>query len=286
MKARQFDKEIKTQVVKAEKKGTPTFAWDQDKTWEKIKSTISSSKGKAIMLYFSMAASVSILVGSNIPWSDILPVLEQPKTLQIASKAKEVELIGPAISPLGVPKIAIEHVAAPNPTEQIHEHEVMRSLANEQDQEISLDLQVTSYPAYTKETIKIRPFGGFQGGIQGMNFSVGIAAWKSLPNSTVGVDQIGVSLEFRHLLNHWQPAETFKPAANQTLFLNAMVGKEEVWTLGVGYNLLMQKNQPQDTQAVKIYYQRKINKVMQVGPEVIFSANFRQVYPGISFTFG
>jgi hypothetical protein len=284
MKANEFDKKIKAQAKKVEHTLPTGIVWDINKSWNQIAQMLKHANPKSFVWYFSLAASISMVMANT---GLITSTWKRPEAETITSLED---------SPLSTIKIN------PSPSAiqpSIHDS-IQIKLVNSKD--------VVALPSISSKLVyaDINPpsasngqrdsqytIGRFKPILNaGMNRS-GVRLSCELmfiTNKTIKNASIGMSLEMNTQFFTNLPQEAaLLNYSHHALYMNVVVLNESAkrpWSARIGTPLWQSNNRDDNAPALKMNYQTKIGKRVFIGPEIIFSKGFKQVYPGISLSFG
>lgn len=284
MKASEFDKAIKDQVKKVGHIAPANVTWDINKSWNKLSELLKQASPKTLVWYFSLAASVSMLMANatliNNEWEDILP-------------ASSMSLVSNASSPItSVPTQPTVELTTIRPSRfPFVDAKAVKSLPTIKSIQNRAEFVKMEQPASEltskNEKVAIRP--NFHTGISASGLRLS-AELMVIANKKIHNSSLGMSLEMNSQhFNSLNQETIFSSRSQQALYINMVVlgGKaKRPWSARIG-TPLWQTN-PTDSTApmIKMNYQTKVGQRVYIGPEVIVSKGFRQVYPGICISFG
>ncbi len=284
MKANEFDKKIKGQVKKVEHIAPTHVTWDINKSWDKISQLLKQASPKSMVWYLSLAASVSMVM-ANVSLMDYRWENQAPK---------------PSIQP----KLTnLNTVVLPT----VQQVEKQPSHAQSDLYMMVIPKKVSAIPTITlaQTQADVIPLAGYSSALQDSPPRVSFKPLLTTSIATSGARfsgelmvitshriknaSLGMSLEMSSQINGIGREAPASNQSRQTLYMNMVVLNDQArrpWTARIGTPLWQTNAGDSTVPMIKMNYQTKVGKRIYIGPEVIFTKAFKQVYPGISLSFG
>ncbi|MFY0654776.1 MAG: hypothetical protein JXQ96_22280 [Cyclobacteriaceae bacterium] len=254
----------------------PMSSWNKAGTWEIIKNKIHSSNKTMIVWGFSMAASISLLIASV---ASIDPqffedtVLDEKSVVEIKANrtSKEVQSINIPKKPGKLVKLS-----AKTSMNVIEAPEFRPYVQN-----IILDNKSTQ--TFENKISLVNPYFAIQhSAYNGTNASIGldINLYTKVKKFQTHQVTLGTSLDFRQ--TNTESGSSIHPFSYINVgYSISNNNNHKGWNAMAGYMINPDSNTYKNT-TVKLSIGRKLSKHLRVGPEFIFTNNFKKVYPGVS----
>lgn len=282
MKANEFDKKIKDQLRKVEQTRPSDVVWDINKSWDKLALLLKQASPKSIVWYFSLAASVSMVMANvslfTYDWSR--PEIQEqeklaintsfkPKAQYAESKQIDATTSSPhqllSVNSKGADDIpAINHGNVPKfiPQATVYRNGKMRN------QSFAPRLNTGMGPSGVK-----------------LSGELIFISHKNIKNVN-----LGMSLEMNSHFFTSQNKETgISNRSQHAVYMNMVVINDNAkrpWSARIGTPIWQTNGADSSASMLKMNYQTKVGRKLHIGPELIFTKGFKQVYPGISLSFG
>ena len=263
----------------------PIHGWNRSNTWQVIKSKLEGSNKTVVVWGMAIAASISLLVAASISLNTDALFYQKPNQVEtsiLENNTSEKRIQGVAIkNTLERSESVLKNVKIKYPVAQITP-QINFKLSNDIINHLPVAL-IEHTANNPKRGIKLTPF-----------FSADYSDYSGV-TPTFGLD----FKVFSHNHHHIRPDVNLGGAVNFRKVTKENSTKIHTFTfLHVGYDRINEAtNKGWSTQAgimvnpdsnvyknntVKFSLNRQFNSHIKAGPEVIFTDNFKKVYPGIS----
>lgn len=279
IKDKKIDRIVKSKIEVLNLFAPSGSKWSKNASWKVIQNKLSSSNKTVIIWGFSVAASISMLVAASIN-------LNSP--LQLDPNSIEKKEISTLVFP--EQKLSEKHYSPKKEIkisniEKLNNKYTIPTINSTSSQSV---LNYVSQPSDSKrrESLKnnsiISPYFALHYGSSGTYPSVGLdfKLYSKRKNSIKSLMILGVSTNFQQINSEGSSKmSTFTYINLGYVHLNELKNKE--WNAQVGYMVNPDSNVYKN-KTVKFTLSKKFSKHLRAGPEIIFTDNFRKVYPGIS----
>ena len=302
MNNKRLDKTFHDKVNHVQKHNGINVFWDKEGVWKKIQKALAegSNGPKMIAWYTAMAASVSLLVASSVtikdyflPFSDDNVEIEAKETLNMEVKNKQTAIQTSFIS------LPADSMIIPLKSRKVN-------MISSEDNPVEVS-------RIAKSITKLDYGSGLQnqGALKlnharlvSMHLGGGVSVNKQFisPKIDVGVSLnlsrrpeirnriiLGTSVQFIQnievgdaAVDRFTPGYFVRSAYENEKFKN---GKLRGWSTGAEY-LIHSEDDSLPDHMLKVFYTRTLMNKLKVGPEILFTNNFRRIYPGITLAFG
>ncbi|UXP31381.1 hypothetical protein N6H18_13580 [Reichenbachiella agarivorans] len=259
--------------------------------WENLSKKLSEVDKRILTWFFAMATSISLLIAGSL---DLLhfdkiskPAIEKQmgsaplnriKT-EIALTSKESSIC--RMNSKGIAETLRPLTVASIPTIVYDHKETIPAVAAKEAE------KKTSFPIVEK--FKPNFFGSLAISNIGASPEIGISAPILKIESTTHVQQLslGVSGQMTFYQEHSPESKVVNQAipsyyVNLEYDIKGKNSKSSGWGARVGYRINSGDSSLFDKQTIKASVHKNINNHIKVGPEIIFTNNFKKVYPGIA----
>ncbi|MEM8893999.1 MAG: hypothetical protein AAGC88_05440 [Bacteroidota bacterium] len=285
MKANEFDKKIKEQVKQVENTKPKFTKWDIDRSWDKLSQMLKQASPKSLVWYFSLAASVSMVMANTQLMQDIWEPIEdeliaEPKYTDISSKLIEESDIKSTIR-LSSNIVFVDNIK--NRTLTYNTAIPSSTLA------LNVPYQRTSVSEEkVQNQVNISPRISSSANQSGITLGTEL---RLLSNKTIGKARLGMSIEAVAGLNRYsRSAEQMvsQPVVG-AVYANLVVVNDKSkrpWSASIGSPIIQTPIDNELRPMIKLNYQTRLAPKLYVGPEIIVTRQFSKVYPGITLSFG
>lgn len=277
---------VKRKIEAVEPTPPPIEGWTRSKTWQVIKSKLEGSNKTIIAWGFSIAASVSMLVGAEWAWTDVNIFEDETEKVEspLASKPDfELEKENPEIG-ISITEdrelIVLDNVQIKRP-----------SLLNPSPAN-TLPIRLTKFNTKSKREVYqrnhkrdplIRPFiymghSLILGATPGLGIDVKLKSFRR--NAARHEINLGLQANFQQIVNE-EKNQTYPFTYLHLGYSRTNDNNDKGWAAQAGVMINPDSNVYQQ-KTVKFSLNRQFNRHIKAGPEFIFTNNFRKVYPGIS----
>ncbi len=284
MKANEFDKKIKGQVKKVEHTAPSYVTWDINKSWDKISQLLKQASPKSMVWYLSLAASVSMVM-ANVSLVDYEWKSQAPKPRmqsKLANLNTETPIVNTTENQSGHAQSDLYMVVNPKKVSAIP----TITLAQTQADFIPL-ARYSSALQDASSRVSFKPLLATGITTSGARFSGELMV---ITNHRIKNASLGMSLEMSsQIINGIDREASASNQSRQTLYMNMVVLNDQArrpWTARIGTPLWQTNSGDSTAPMIKMNYQTKVGRRIYIGPEIIFTKAFKQVYPGISLSFG
>ncbi|MDA0193771.1 MAG: hypothetical protein O2887_01120 [Bacteroidetes bacterium] len=300
MNNKKLDETFRKDVNHVQKHNGIHVIWNKEAVWKRIQKAITGAGGgpKMIAWYAAMAASASLLVAASLSLEDIkfdfnsdqetignvtaLIYNDAPITpitvgnnyfpthnLTIKSRTTDIQL---SRSRHG--KIPIDQILTRRAKSQVENGSL---ILKKSDNNIKL----------RQPNFGVRFEGSFSANGRYVGPSFGFGATMDLLKSEEITKKIYLGSSVQLIKTHGM-SEGYSNALKKAYIVKAAFensksknGRTATWTSGVEF-ILHSTDQSVDKPMLKLFYTRGIIGKLKVGPEVMFTRNFKKAYPGIT----
>lgn len=282
IKGNKIDLLTKRKVESLEIYSPPINGWNRSNTWQIIKSKLEGSNKTVVVWGLAIAASISLLVAASISLNTDALYYHEPNTSILERSESEINTQHPTLkNHLERKESVLKKVTIKYPVAQ---NNPAKNFKLPSDIIKSLPTSLTEHPSTTaKQGIKITPF-----------LSVDYIDFSGI-SPTLGFDFKVFSQRSHHIRHdvNLGGAVTFQKVSNEIsskthTFTIIHVGYDRInettnkgWSTRAGFMVNPDSNVYKNN-TVKFSLNRQFNSHIKAGPEVIFTDNFKKVYPGIS----
>ncbi|PIB35168.1 hypothetical protein BFP72_07035 [Reichenbachiella sp. 5M10] len=263
--------------------------------WESISSKLGEMDKRIMTWLFAMATSVSLLIAGSMNFIQIEIPFQNKHDMVMEGKIAHTHTITPP-QPKAPMKVVVLEKITPK------EIETIQATAWE-DESLTIQRQIPNTPGQAKsseETTGNPPFfpskpelfGSLLFNQNGLSPELGI----SLP--ILKIDQIdrvhtfkaGISTQITYTNSSSNEVEQIGSGyitPVPSVFANLEYESQKKsggygWNARIGYKLNQDSSGVYQANTMKATIQKSINPHIKIGPEVIFTHNFRKIYPGIA----
>jgi len=282
IKGNKIDLLTKRKIESLEIYSPPIHGWNRSNTWQVIKSKLEGSNKTVVVWGLAIAASISLLVAASISLNTDAIFYQEPNTSILENSKSEKNIQHVALkNQLERKESVLKNVTIKYPVAQNNPPKVFELPS---DIIRSLPVSLTEHPStIEKQGIKLTPF-----------FSADYTNFSGI-SPTFGID-FKVFSHTNHQIRHdvnLGGSVTFQKVTNENsnkihAFTILHVGYDRInettnkgWSTQAGIMVNPDSNVYKN-KTVKFSLNRKFNSHIKAGPEVIFTDNFKKVYPGIS----
>lgn len=277
---------VKRKIEAVELTPPPVKGWTRSKTWQVIKNKLEGSNKTIIAWGFSIAASVSMLIGAGLTLNDI-HVFEDEEEITKTTMAK-------------VPGFTIKKETPQSVVERDTNREliILDNVPNKHPDQLkavavnTLPIRLTKFNAtkkgyhfehQPKNNPLFRPFvfmghSLILGSAPGLGIDVRLKSYTR--NNTRHEINLGVQSNFQQIVIEGSP-RTYPFTFVQLGYSRTNDSNDKGWTAQAGMMVNPDSNVYQQ-KTVRFSLNRQFNRHIKAGPEFIFTDNFKKVYPGIS----
>lgn len=302
MNDKQLDQAFQKKVDHVQKHNGINVFWDKEGVWKKIQKALEdSTKGpKMIAWYTVMAASVSLLVAStaNLVNYDF-NFLNREKAI--------VAEIGEPLNMDAQPSKAVVYYASLPPDSMVIpvrsrqvlslKEEATFTVANKLPKKTN---KFTSFKRLTAEDIAKKKFtpalkfhlaGGLSANSRFITPKIDLGVKINLSRMPDVKKSLFVGSSIQLLQNINPEQGSVKQLSRgyfiKTAYENERIenGKRKSWSTGVEY-LIHTDDDSLPGNTLKVFYNHSILGRLKIGPEVMFTKDFKKVYPGITLALG
>ncbi|GEM_PF-4584365 len=285
MKANEFDKKVKNHVKQVEHATPKHVKWDIDRSWDKISQLLKQASPKSIIWYFSLAASVSMVMASTQLIKDIFEPVETD--IEVGQDNTNTEVASYSDTPTSRPDpikslMYLEPVAA---------RKIAYTLVEPSDLH-KIDIKTVSLSSSTPTShkqIHVKPRFSTSASTRG--FFAG-AELRVLSNQSIRNTRLGFGLEAIADLSSFanQEENNSKLPATNALYASLLLVNDKSkrsWNASIGTPVIQSVTDDNKLKPMlKLNYQTKLTPWLYIGPEVIITRQFKKIYPGITLSFG
>lgn len=276
-KVDKIDRIVKSKLEVLNFSPPPESNWDKNVSWKIIKNKLASSNKTLVVWGFSVAASISMLIAANITWEMGL-VVDPSETIQEQS----VILIAPEQKVIK-PQPSAKEIIEMKKIKSVYSDNVISSTNSvNENSVIEPAFQPVTPLGQLKYVQLISPYFSIHTGTSGTYPNVGFdfKMYSKRKNKINHLMKLGVSTDFQRITN-----ETSTKVFPLT-FINVGYSRvneftEKGWSTQVGY-MINPDSYVYKNKTVKFSLTKRFSRHLKAGPEIIFTNNFRKVYPGIT----
>lgn len=303
MNDKRLDQSFQKKVDHVQKHNGINVFWDKTGVWKKIQKALEDSTGgpKMIAWYSVMAASVSLLVASAVSFANYdLDFLNttQPEVAELVSEPLNLET--------PVVKAAVYYASLPADS-MIIPVRSRQVLSFQEDATFTvadrLPEKTSKFKSFTRLTADDLAKNKFVPALK-FHFAGGLSANSRFitPKVDLGVKInlsrmsdvkkslfVGSSIQ---ILRNISPEQGLSKRLSKGYFIKTAYenerienGKRKSWSTGVEY-LIHSDDDSLPGNTLKVFYNHSIHGRLKIGPEVMFTKDFKKVYPGITLALG
>ena len=302
MNDKQLDQDFQKKVEHVQKHNGIHVFWNKEGVWKKIQKALEDSPNgpKMIAWYTVMAASVSLLVASTVNF------VNYDYELFNAEDAKEIVKVessdfkkSPTASTVYYSALPADSMIIPVRSRQVQslatayvEHTIDRlPVADEKLRSVTRMSTESLQQSKFNQNVKFHISGGIGANTRFIAPKIDLGLKINLTRSSNVRKSLflGSSIQLMRSINSEQGSNSrfskgyfLKSAYENERYEN---GKLKSWSTGA--ELLIHSNDDSlPGNSLRVFYNRSIYGRLRIGPEVLFTKDFKRVYPGITLALG
>ncbi|MEQ9424451.1 MAG: hypothetical protein RJQ09_08550 [Cyclobacteriaceae bacterium] len=306
MNSKKLDQVFKTNVKHVQKHNGIHVFWDKEGVWKKIQKALEESGAgpKMIAWTTAMAASVSLLVATTVslkhfsfdPFQEDRIVAEEPSTefeVNDSKKDLKVAFTSFPVDSMVIP-IRSRSVDLTSPEYKATKLSVLKRST----EPIKLKKAELIYKQLKDQKRNYKPkFAvNFNGGLSvngryaGSQLGLGVTIDLAKKENIQKRIYLGSNVQFMQVLKQTENTAASDIAtafALRAAYEQDRAGGKQFsgWSTGAEYIMHTNDNSLQKP-ALKVFYTRSILGKLKIGPEILFTRNFKKAYPGITLALG
>ncbi len=302
MNDKQLDQAFQKKVDHVQKHNGIHVFWDKEGIWKRIQKALEDSArgSKMIAWYTVMAASVSLLVASSVNFvnynfdflnqeQEITEVISEPLNMEKSESRAEVYYASLPADSMIIPVRSRQVFTLLEDTN----FTVVDKLPEKTN-------RVKSFTRLTAEDIAKSKFnpalkfsltGGLSANSRFISPKIDLGVKINLSKMPHVQKNLFVGSSIQILQNINPEQGTTKRLSKgyfiKTAYENERIenGKRKSWSTGVEY-LIHSDDDSLPGNTLKVFYNHSIHGRLKIGPEVMFTKDFKKVYPGITLALG